>query len=70
MQLMNRFNKWLYLGLLLPATSMAQEPAMADVMRQDGKIYVVVAVILIIFVVLAVYLFYLDRKISALENKK
>jgi hypothetical protein len=41
---------------------------MADVMRSNGKIYVVVAVILTIFAMLVIYLIRLDRKISKLEK--
>ena len=41
---------------------------MADVMRSNGKIYVVVAVILTIFAMLIIYLVRLDRKISKLEK--
>jgi CcmD family protein len=39
-------------------------------MYSNGKIYVVVAVISIIFVGLALYLVQLDRKITKLENEK
>jgi CcmD family protein len=41
---------------------------MADTFRQNGKIYVVVAVILIIFAGIIIYLVRLDRKISKLEK--
>jgi hypothetical protein len=41
---------------------------MADRLRADGKIYVVVAIILIILVGFIVYLIILDRKIKSLEN--
>lgn len=41
---------------------------MADKMRGDGKIYVVVAVILTILSGLILYLVRLDRKISKLEQ--
>ncbi len=41
---------------------------MADLMHRDGKIYVVVAVILTIFAGIIIYLVRLDRKISKLEN--
>tara|TARA_Y100000385_G_C12523218_1_gene396310 strand:- start:5 stop:178 length:174 start_codon:yes stop_codon:yes gene_type:complete len=41
---------------------------MADVFRADGKIYVVLAVLGIIFGGLTLYLIYLDRKISRLER--
>ena len=57
--------------LLLNAVSFAQEkPDMADMMRSNGKIYVVVAVILTILVGLFIYVFLLDRKISRLEKNK
>jgi hypothetical protein len=42
---------------------------MADKLREDGKIYAVLAVILIIFAGIITYLFVLDRKISKLEDK-
>lgn len=55
--------------LLMPALAQAQsEIEMADAMRADGKIYVVVAVLLIIFFGLIVYLINLDRKVSKLEK--
>jgi CcmD family protein len=41
---------------------------MADAMRENGKIYVVVAVILAIFAGIIFYLVRLDRKISRLER--
>ncbi|MFD2717986.1 CcmD family protein [Hymenobacter monticola] len=42
---------------------------MADTLRQNGKIYVVVAVVVIIVAGLLVYLFSLDRKVSKLEKE-
>lgn len=42
---------------------------MADVMRDNGKIYVVVAVVLILFVGIVLYLVMLDKKISRLEKE-
>jgi hypothetical protein len=41
---------------------------MADVMRSNGKIYVVVAVILTIFAGLILYLIRLDRRITKIEK--
>ena len=41
-----------------------------DFFQAIGKMYVVVAVILLIFIGLALYLFRLDRKISKLEDKQ
>lgn len=56
---------------VLPATVFAQtQPEMADVMRSNGKIYVVVAVCLTILIGLFMYVFLLDRKISRLEKGK
>ncbi|MBS1753989.1 MAG: hypothetical protein KF741_08305 [Ferruginibacter sp.] len=46
------------------------QPDMADVMRSNGKIYVVVAVCLTILIGLFIYVFLLDRKISRLEKNK
>lgn len=58
----------LVLALLsLPAFS--QDVEMADTMRSEGKIYVVVAIILIVLIGLFVYLFLLDRKVSNLEKQ-
>lgn len=42
---------------------------MADVMRQNGKIYVVVGVILLIFSGLLIYIIRIDRKVSVLEKE-
>lgn len=46
-----------------------QDVAMADGMRQSGKIWVVVGVIVIVFIGIILYLFSLDRKISKLEKE-
>ena len=43
---------------------------MADTMRSNGKIYVVIAVILAIFAGIIIYLMRLDRKISKLEKEQ
>jgi hypothetical protein len=62
--------------LLLNTRSMAQDfsdgekAEMADSMRSNGKIYVVVAVVLVILAGLIFYLVGLDRKISRLEKEK
>lgn len=46
----------------------AQNAEMADTFRSEGKIYVVVAIILIVLTGLVVYLFALDRKLNKLEQ--
>lgn len=43
---------------------------MADVLRSNGMIYVVVATIAIVFIGLAIYLFMIDRRLKKLENDK
>ena len=46
-----------------------EKPQMADAMRSNGKIYVVVTVLLIILAGLFAYLINLDRKMGRLEKK-
>lgn len=45
-----------------------ERPQMADAMRANGKIYVVVTVLVIILIGLFIYLINLDRKLSRLEK--
>ncbi len=47
----------------------SQEVEMADNMRAEGKIYVVIAILLLILTGLFFYLFMLDRKATRLEKK-
>ena len=58
------------LSLMASLVLFAQDSTveMADAMRENGKIYVVVAVVLAILAGLFLYLFRLDKKISALEK--
>ena len=56
--------------IFIPILLSAQEEVqMADTMRSEGKIYVVVAIILTIFLGLIAYLIRLDRKVSNLEKQ-
>jgi hypothetical protein len=41
---------------------------MADALRSNGKIYVVVLIILIVFAGMIFYLFLMDKKVKKLEN--
>ncbi len=43
---------------------------MATELRSSGKIYVVVAVIAVIFIGLAVYLFSIDNRLKKIEKQK
>jgi uncharacterized iron-regulated membrane protein len=45
------------------------QPEMADVMRSNGKIYVVVASLAIILAGVLGYLVWIDRKIGKIEKK-
>lgn len=54
--------------LSLLSISASAQVEMADTMRQEGKIYVVVAIIVIVLAGLILYLFTLDRKIKKLET--
>ena len=64
-------NIFLFLQLVLfQHPLLAQVPIeMADMMRQNGKIYVIVAIVVFILVGMVVYLVFLDRKISRLERE-
>ena len=44
-------------------------PQMGDTFRSEGKIYVVVLVLSIVFVCLATYLIIIDRRLKKLEDK-
>ena len=61
-----------FLWILLGIPALAQSPAeieMADQLRADGKIYVVVAVVAVILIGIFIFLFLLDRKINRLEKQ-
>ena len=57
-------------SMLTPALAAAQTQTveMADRMRADGKIYVVVAVLTTILAGLLLYVFALDRRITRMER--
>jgi len=60
----------LFFVLIFSVALHAQEVSMADKMRSEGKIYVVIAVMLTILLGIIFYLVRLDRKISRLEKNK
>ena len=59
----------IFLFLITLSTASAQTE-MADTMRANGKIYVVVVVLATIFAGIFTYLVILDRKISKLEKEE
>jgi hydrogenase-4 membrane subunit HyfE len=50
------------------STAFSQEVEMADMMRSNGKIYVVVAVLCTIFIGLMIYLYRMDQRVKNLEK--
>lgn len=57
-------------NMIAVAQSDPSKVQMADSMRSNGKIYVVIAVILTILFGLVLYILRLDKKISRLEKEK
>ena len=55
--------------LLLLCNYVLFAQSMADEMRSNGKIYVVVAVLVTIFIGIILYLIRLDRKLTRLEKE-
>jgi CcmD family protein len=67
--LVSRLGMFMLMMILSIASfAQAQPVEMADTMRSNGKIYVVVAVCLTILIGLFFYIFLIDRKISKLEK--
>ncbi|MBS1491183.1 MAG: CcmD family protein [Bacteroidetes bacterium] len=66
---MKKISSILFCFLAVVSPLWAQDVQMADTMRQEGKIYVVVAIVLVILLGLIAFLFFTDRKISRLEKK-
>ena len=60
----------LLINFLSKAQSTTDTVDMADTMRSNGKIYVVIAVILTIFAGIIIYLIRLDRKMTKLEKEQ
>ena len=67
-----KFKKYilsLFMFFLVPVIGFGQGAEMADLMRSNGKIYVVVGVILIIFSGILFYLFQTGKKVEKLEKE-
>lgn len=47
-----------------------QQPAMDNVMVKDGKIYVVVAVLTVIFIGIILFLISMERKLNKIERSE
>lgn len=57
------------LQLLFTISAAAQGTGGSDFLRNIGKIYVVVAVIVAVFLGIVVFLIYLDRRLTKLEDQ-
>ncbi len=66
---MKKYIASLILALVSFAGKAQETVEMADKFREDGKIYVVIAVVSIILAGIFIYLFRLDRKITDLEKR-
>ena len=63
------FLLFVFLVTVFPQAFGQESPEMADVMRSNGKIYVVVTVAAVVMGGILIYLMMLDRKVSRLERK-
>lgn len=55
--------------LCVGAQSINTAPEMADSMRANGKIYIVITVIAMIFAAIIAFLIYIERRLNKIENK-
>ena len=55
--------------LILLFSVLLQNVEMADVLRSEGKIYVVVVIFLLILFALFLYLYRIEKKVDRLKNK-
>ena len=65
---MDKFIKTLFAVCMLGSAYGQNNVEMADNLRAEGKIYVVVTIILIVLAGLIFYLFLLDKKVKKLEK--
>ncbi len=59
----------LFYFLLASMIGYSQEPQMADVFRQEGKIYVVIGVLVLVLLSIAFVLFIIERRLARLEKE-
>lgn len=58
------------LSISLKAQGKMPEVEMADALRENGKIYVVVVILSVIFIGIIGYLIVIDRKLNKLEKEE
>jgi CcmD family protein len=67
---MNRLLLLILFSLISLKLSAQDDIPMADLMRSNGKIYVVVGVLVIIFVGIVLYLLSIERRLKKLEKEE
>lgn len=67
---MKRFFSLTAILFLVVQFAQAQSVEMAETLRSSGKIYVVVAVMAVLFIGLFFYLFSMDRRLKKIEKDK
>ena len=58
------------LNMIIQIIVIAQRVSMADTLRSEGKIYVVVIIFLLILLALFYYMFRIEKKIDKIEQNK
>lgn len=68
---MNKYSRYILIAMasLISFGAEAQTESSTDLMRSNGKIFVVMAVVVLILVGLFIYLFSIDKKITRLEKE-
>jgi predicted membrane channel-forming protein YqfA (hemolysin III family) len=68
---MNKYSRYILIAMasLISFAAGAQTESSTDLMRSNGKIFVVMAVVVLILVGLFIYLFSIDKKITRLEKE-
>ncbi len=68
---MNQYSRYILVVIasLVSYAAAAQTEQSTDLMRSNGKIFVVMAVVVLILVGLFIYLFSIDKKITRLEKQ-
>ena len=56
--------------MFITLSASAQDSGVADTMRSEGKINVVIVIAALVLVFMGVYMFSIDKKVSKLEDDK
>lgn len=56
-------------SLISQAQEQVSEPSMADTFRSEGKIFIVIGVMAIVFISIVMYLFVIEKRLKRLEDE-